>query len=154
MTSVVYLSRFPINIKYSAKRPRPKAEVHELYMFHWPWVQFNLLNDYTECVKVVTLHDFLLEIIKHWALVDSDNMDNISHRAVIHYFGLKGLTPMEFHDDMVVTLGESATSYNMGNKWDADSSVAGESRRRPPSEKASHSHHTGDHCQDSWHHHE
>ena len=28
----------------------------------------------------------------------SDIMDNISHRAVIRYLGLKGLTPKEIHD--------------------------------------------------------
>ena len=79
-------------------------------------------------------------------------MDNISHRAVIPYFGLKGLTIKEIHEDIVVTLRKSDPSYNMVKKWDADSSVAGESGRRPPSEKASHSHHTGDHCR-SLHHH-
>ena len=31
-------------------------------------------------------------------------MDNISHRAVIRYFGLKNLPPKEIHEDMVVTL--------------------------------------------------
>ena len=33
-------------------------------------------------------------------------MNNISSRAVICYLGLKGLTPKEIHEDMVVTLGE------------------------------------------------
>ena len=32
----------------------------------------------------------------------SGNMDNISHRSVIRYLGLKGLTPKEMHEDMVV----------------------------------------------------
>ena len=35
----------------------------------------------------------------------SDNM-NIGHCAVIHYLGVKGLTPKEIHEDMMVTLGE------------------------------------------------
>ena len=35
-------------------------------------------------------------------------MDNMSHRAVIRYLGLKGLTPKEIHEDMVVTLWENA----------------------------------------------
>ena len=43
----------------------------------------------------------------------SDNMDNISHRAVIRYIGLKGLTHKEIHEDMVVTLGEVVPSYSM-----------------------------------------
>ena len=38
-------------------------------------------------------------------------MDNISHRAVIRYLGLEGLSPKEIHEDMVVTLGENAPSY-------------------------------------------
>ena len=33
-------------------------------------------------------------------------MNNISHRAVIRYISLKGLTPKEIHEDMVVTQGE------------------------------------------------
>ena len=41
----------------------------------------------------------------------SDIMDNISHRAVIRYLGLKGLTPREIRKDMVVTLGENVHSY-------------------------------------------
>ena len=44
----------------------PKAEVHELYTFHWLRVQFNLLHYYTECLKLVTLVVFLF---KHWAAV-------------------------------------------------------------------------------------
>ena len=58
----------------------------------------------------------MLEIIKHWTSVVSDNMDNISHRAVIRYLGLEGLTPKEIHEDMVVTLGENAPSYSMVKK--------------------------------------
>ena len=45
----------------------------------------------------------------------SDKRD-ISHRAVIRYLGLKGLTPKEIHEDMVVTLGENAPSYSMVKK--------------------------------------
>ena len=51
--------------------------------------------------------------------MDSDNM-NISHHAVIHYLGLKGFTPKEIHEDMVVTLREDAPSYSMMKKWDAE----------------------------------
>ena len=49
--------------------------------------------------EIINLVVFLLvlEIIKHWALVVSDNMNDINHRAVICYFGLKGLTPKEIH---------------------------------------------------------
>ena len=50
----------------------------------------------------------------------SDNMDNISHRAVIHYLGLKGVTPKEIHEDMVIILGENAPSYSMVKRWDAE----------------------------------
>ena len=46
----------------------------------------------------------------------SDNMDNISLCAVIHYLGLKGLSPKEIHEDMVVALGENASSYSMVKK--------------------------------------
>ena len=44
-------------------------------------------------------------------MVVSGDMDNISHRAVIRYLGLKGLTPKEIHEDMVVTLGENGAFY-------------------------------------------
>ena len=47
-------------------------------------------------------------------------MDNIRHRAVIRYLGIKGLTPKEIHEDMVVTLGEDAHSYSTVKKWDAE----------------------------------
>ena len=50
----------------------------------------------------------------------SDNMDNISHHAVIHYLGLKGLTPEEVREDMVVTLVENAPSYSIVKNWDAE----------------------------------
>ena len=50
----------------------------------------------------------------------SDKMNNISHCAVIHYLGLKGSTPKEIHEGMVVTLGKDAPSYNMVKKWDAE----------------------------------
>ena len=64
-------------------------------------------------------------------------MDNISHRAIIRYLGLEGLTPKEIHEDMVVTLGENAPSYSMVKKEDAelkrgsDSLEDDPSRRRP-----------------------
>ena len=44
-------------------------------------------------------------------------MDNISHCAVIRYLGLKGLTPEEVHENMVVTLGEIAPLYSTVKKW-------------------------------------
>ena len=47
-------------------------------------------------------------------------MDNISHRAVIRYLGLKGLTSKEIHEDLVVKLGENAPSQSMVKKWDAE----------------------------------
>ena len=37
-------------------------------------------------------------------------MYNIRHRAVIRYLGLKGLTPKEILEDMVVKLEENAPS--------------------------------------------
>ena len=47
-------------------------------------------------------------------------MESISHREVTFYYGLKGLTSKEIHEDMVVTLGENANSYIMVKKWDAE----------------------------------
>ena len=47
-------------------------------------------------------------------------MNNISHRAVIHYLGFKGLTLREIREDMVVTPGEDAPSYNMVKRWAAE----------------------------------
>ena len=47
----------------------------------------------------------------------SDYMDNLNHRAVNCYLGLKGLTPKEIHEDMVVTLGKDVPSYSMVKKW-------------------------------------
>ena len=51
----------------------------------------------------------------------SDNMNNISHRTVICYLGLKGSTPKEIHEDMVVTVGEDAHSNMAGIVWKRDS---------------------------------
>ena len=48
-------------------------------------------------------------------------MDNISHCAVIRYPGLKGSTPKEIHEDMVVTVGEDAHSNMAGIVWKRDS---------------------------------
>ena len=76
----------------------------------------------------------------------------ISHHALIRYIGLNGLTPKEIHKDMVVALGENAPSYNMVKKWAVEFIHGRESGKRPPSGKASHHHHTGDHYQDSWDH--
>ena len=50
----------------------------------------------------------------------SDNMDNISHCAVIRYLGIKGLTLKEIHEDLVVTLGDNVPSYSLVKKWDAE----------------------------------
>ena len=44
-------------------------------------------------------------------------MDNISYRSVVHYLGLKDLTPKEIHEDMVIT---HAPSNSMVKKWDAE----------------------------------
>ena len=54
-------------------------------------------------------------------------MDNISHRAVIHYLGLK-----EIHEDMVVTWGEDAPSQSMVNKWTAEFKCGRESLEDDP----------------------
>ena len=50
----------------------------------------------------------------------SDNMDNVSHRAIICYLDLKDVTPKEFHEDTDVKLGETTLSYRMVKKWDAE----------------------------------
>ena len=50
----------------------------------------------------------------------SDNMDNIGHRVVIRYLGLKGLTPKEIYEGRVVTLGENVPAYSMVKKWAAE----------------------------------
>ena len=42
-------------------------------------------------------------------------MDTISHRAVIRYLGLEGLTPKEIHEDPW-WLQENAHSYSMVKK--------------------------------------
>ena len=47
-------------------------------------------------------------------------MNNSSHRAVIRYLGLKGLTPTEIHEDLVATLEENAPSYSFVVKWAAE----------------------------------
>ena len=47
-------------------------------------------------------------------------MDNISHRAIICHLGLKGVTSKEIHEDTVIKLGETAPSYRMVKKWDAE----------------------------------
>ena len=50
----------------------------------------------------------------------SDNMDVISHREVIRYLGLEGLTPKKIHENIVVTLEEDVPSYSMVKKWAAE----------------------------------
>ena len=49
----------------------------------------------------------------------SGYMDNISHCADIRYLDLKGLTPKEIHEDMVVTLEKNVPSYNVVKKWES-----------------------------------
>ena len=39
-----------------------------------------------------------------------EKMDKIRHRAVIRYFGLKGLTPKQVHQDMEATFGQDTPS--------------------------------------------
>ena len=63
----------------------------------------------------------------------SDNMDNISHRAVIRYLGLKGLSPKKIHENMEVTIGDDALSYSMMKKWAADFKHGRESLEKDPS---------------------
>ena len=63
----------------------------------------------------------------------SDNTDNINHRAVIRYLGLKGLTPKEIHEDMVIILGENTPSYSMVKKWDAEFKCSRDSLKDDPS---------------------
>ncbi|XP_041364231.1 histone-lysine N-methyltransferase SETMAR-like [Gigantopelta aegis] len=59
-------------------------------------------------------------------------MDNISHRAIIHYLGPKGLTPKDFHEDMVITIGEDDPSYSMVKKWAAEFKRGSESLEDNP----------------------
>ena len=87
--------------------------------------------------------------VRNSSSVVSDNMDKISHRAVIRYLSLNGLTSKEIHEDMVVTLGGNVPSYDMVEKWDAEFKRDRDSLDEPPLEKASHRHHTGNHCQHS-----
>ena len=54
-----------------------------------------------------------------------DNMDDITHRAVIHYLGLKGVTTKEIYKDMVITLGDDAPSYSIGISRMLNSNIAG-----------------------------
>ena len=45
-------------------------------------------------------------------------IDKIRHCAVIRYLGLKSITPMQVHQNiMEATLGEDTPSYNMVKKW-------------------------------------
>ena len=83
----------------------------------------NLLNHQTDCLKLVNLVVFQLEITKHSAVVSdniesvvSDNMNNISKCAIIRYLGLNGLTTKKIEEVMVVTLEENAPSYSMVKK--------------------------------------
>ena len=64
----------------------------------------------------------------------SDNKDKISHRAVIRYLSLKGLTHKE-------KLREDAPLYSMVKKWGTDFKRGRENLEEGP--------HTGYHCQDS-----
>ena len=47
-------------------------------------------------------------------------MEKSELRAVIKYFNLKKLPPKKMYDDMVNTLGDSAPSYTMVKKWEAE----------------------------------
>ena len=59
-------------------------------------------------------------------------MDNISHRAVIRYLGLNGLTHKEIHENMVGRLGEDAHLYSMVKKWGAEFKHGRESLEEDP----------------------
>ena len=47
-------------------------------------------------------------------------MEKSELRAVIKYSNLKKLPPKKMYDDMVNTLGDSAPSYTMVKKWEAE----------------------------------
>ena len=47
-------------------------------------------------------------------------MDKIGHRAVIQYFHIKDLTPMEIYMDMVATIQDNAPLFTKVKKWAAD----------------------------------
>ena len=72
---------------------------------------------------------FVTPVVEHWLEREITQW--------VRYLGLKGLTPMEIHEDMVVTHGENAPSYSMVKKWDAelkqdrDSLEENPHRRRP-----------------------
>ena len=38
-------------------------------------------------------------------------MDKVGQRGIIKYLSLKGLTPRQVHEDLVVALGNTASSY-------------------------------------------
>ena len=64
-------------------------------------------------------------------------MDTISHHAVIRYIGLKGLTPKEIYEDMVVRLGDNASSCSMVKKWDAEFKCGRDSLEDDPRQRRS-----------------
>jgi histone-lysine N-methyltransferase SETMAR len=47
-------------------------------------------------------------------------MEKIEVRAIIKYLCLKKLTTQEIHEDMIITLGESAPAYSTVAKWVAE----------------------------------
>ena len=47
-------------------------------------------------------------------------MDEFGDRGIIRYLHLKGLSPKEIHEDMVITLGDDAPSFSTVKKWTAE----------------------------------
>lgn len=45
---------------------------------------------------------------------------DLSERAVIRYFRLKGMTPTEIYEGITSALREDAPSYNTVKKWAAE----------------------------------
>ena len=64
-----------------------------------------------------------------------DNMDNISHRVVIHYRDVTAFTPEKVNESMVVTLREDDPLYSMVKKWTAESKRGRESLEEDPNPK-------------------
>lgn len=64
-----------------------------------------LLSDYAESLRFITFVVFLFRIIEICMSALPEKMDHISLCVVVLSFGLKDLSPMEIHENMVVMEG-------------------------------------------------
>ena len=60
---------------------------------------------------------FLLKRLKESMSGDARDFNNIETRAVIKFFFLQGMVPMEIHTILTETLGEHAPSYATFKNW-------------------------------------